>query len=135
MNQPVRTYNANRVYSNLPLYILSKGMNAGKPMLQPCPNCFVMDFKSDEERMNVYWICYGLWETRHFRKFLVGSVIEFIRIKEFSSEIVRILESQSAQRMKTHIKTLHQIQANLSKQKVLLHAAKMCLLKKVLSCC
>ena len=61
-------------------YMLSKGLNAGRPMENPCPNCFVVSTDTAEEKEFYFWLSYGLWQSGSFREYLVGSVIPFIRI-------------------------------------------------------
>ena len=60
-------------------FILSRGLNSGKPLLQPCPNCFVLSAEVEERKQTLYWIAYSLWKTRAYRPHLVGSVIPFLR--------------------------------------------------------
>ncbi len=63
-------------------YILSKGHHAGRPMDKPCPNCFVVSCNNDQTRNMLYWLCYALWQSGMFRECLVGSVIEFLHIRD-----------------------------------------------------
>lgn len=74
-------------YSTPHLFILSKGANAGKPLKTPCPNCFVLVAKTEQEADFYYWLAYGLWQGQFFRPFLTGSVISFIRIQD----VIKIL--------------------------------------------
>lgn len=61
-------------------FILSRGNNAGRPSYTPNPNCFAFTCAAcDLDRY--YWIVFALWETGHFRTYLMGSVIPFIRIR------------------------------------------------------
>lgn len=53
-------------------FILSKCYNAGKPLLNHCPNCFVVITSNLEEREYFYWLCYGLWMGGFFRQVLTG---------------------------------------------------------------
>ena len=61
-------------------FILSKGNNAGKPLNEPCSNCFICYCKSEAEKENLYWLFYGLWQGNYFKPFITGSVIPFIQI-------------------------------------------------------
>ena len=63
-------------------YILSKGMNSGKPLNLPCPNCFVFITETEEDKEFYYWLIFGLWNSKAFHQFLRGSVIPFIIIGE-----------------------------------------------------
>jgi len=61
-------------------YVLCKGKNSGKPLTEPCPNCFVLTAKSEEDRQFFYSLCFGLWKAKSFEYFLKGSVILYITI-------------------------------------------------------
>lgn len=63
-------------------YILNKGMNSGKPLKEPCPNCFVLTANTEEELQSLYWLCFGLWKAKSFHYYLKGSVIPFITIND-----------------------------------------------------
>ncbi len=81
-NFKLTSYNPNATYPAIRFYVLSKGLNSGKPLLEPCPNCFVCICNSEEEKENLYWIYFALWQSHKFRQELIGSVIPFIRKKE-----------------------------------------------------
>jgi hypothetical protein len=68
------------------IFILNKGLNSGKPMYEPCPNCFVILFSNNEDKESYYWLSYSLWKSTFWHQFLVGSVIPFLRIHDFKSE-------------------------------------------------
>ncbi len=74
--------NTNEVLSNQ-FFILNKGLNSGKPLEKPCPNCFVITVKNDEEKEFLFWLCWGLWQSKKFYYLHTGSVIPFIRLNEF----------------------------------------------------
>ena len=63
-------------------FILSKGNNAGRPMTEPCANCFVVTCENENKCQMLYWLCYSLWQSGTFRQYLVGSVIEFLHVNE-----------------------------------------------------
>ena len=64
-------------------FILSKGLNSGKPLLAPCANCFVVSAQNENTREFLYWLLYSLWKGQAYYPFHTGSVIPFIRIHEF----------------------------------------------------
>ena len=78
----ITTHNPAAPHMEHEFYILNKGKNAGKPMHHPCPNCFTCQASSHEEKELYYWLCFGLWQARAFRPYLIGSVIPFIRIND-----------------------------------------------------
>jgi hypothetical protein len=64
-------------------YVLNKGMNSGKPLLLPCPNCFKIESENEDFRDTLYWVTFALWRTNAFHPYLIGSVIPYIRINDF----------------------------------------------------
>jgi uncharacterized radical SAM superfamily Fe-S cluster-containing enzyme len=66
-------------------FILNKGNNSGKPLVSPCPNCFVIQFQNEIEKEQVYWLMYSLWQSKAFYPFLRGSVIPFVVIRDVES--------------------------------------------------
>ncbi len=85
--QKITTYNAGQKRSPFAFFILNKGMNSGKPLEHPCPNCFTFNATDQTEKDHFYWICFGLWQSRSFHQHLIGSVIPFIRLRELSQAI------------------------------------------------
>ena len=94
--QKITTYNPDQVRSSFAFYILNKGMNSGKPMEHPCPNCFTFNAADQAEKDLYYWICFGLWQSRSFHQHLIGSVIPFIRLRELSQAINQASEKALA---------------------------------------
>lgn len=81
----IYTYNPKNQKSDFEFYALSKGLNSGKPLDLPCPNCFVISCRNAQE-IDVYRsLLFGLWKTKAFHQFFVGSVIPFIRISDFKN--------------------------------------------------
>lgn len=98
MQLPVITcYNPTKSYPDDSFYILCKGINSGRPMDKPCPNCFVAMCESREIREVFFWLCYALWKSRRVEYHLIGSVIPFIRLREFKSILASALCSAEKQ--------------------------------------
>ena len=76
------TFNPAKKYAGFYFFVLNKGLNSGKPLLEPCTNCFVIECNSEEQKESLYWICFALWQSHKFRQHLIGSVILYIRKKE-----------------------------------------------------
>ena len=79
----IQQYSPKNSYAAFTLFALCKGLNSGKPLENPCPNCFAILCRTQEEFDFYKSIIYGLWFTKGFHPLLVGSVIEFIRIGDF----------------------------------------------------
>ncbi len=88
MKNRITCYTPGQQLPGIHFFILSKGLNAGKPLDTPCPNCFVFSCNTDEERDKYFWLSYGLWQSGHFKAYLVGSVIPFLR----KGELVMLLD-------------------------------------------
>jgi hypothetical protein len=89
INFTIKTHSEKNEYDQPHLFALSRGYNTGKPLHNPCPNCFVILMKTDEERDRMYFLLDGLWRMQVFRRQLVGSVIPFLRVYEFTKTIVK----------------------------------------------
>lgn len=94
-------------------FILCKGLNSGKPLVKPCPNCFVITVKSEEEKQFLYWLCWGLWQSKKFYHLHTGSVIPFIRLHEFKPFIKEQAATAFAEKEQYHknVKALQQLEA------------------------
>lgn len=124
----------NEVLNNQ-IFIQNKGLNSGKPLEKPCPNCFVITVKNDEEKEFLFWLCWGLWQTKKFHSLLTGSVIPFIRLHEFKPFIMQqadIAFTEKEQYNK-NVKALQQLEALEKKYKqnlILINDAKRAIFKK-----
>lgn len=88
-NLNIKTFNQKKGISTPHFYLLNKGLNSGKPLLKPCPNCFVCTFDTEETKTSFYWICYSLWKSNSYYPNLKGSVIPFITIAETKKLILK----------------------------------------------
>jgi hypothetical protein len=73
-------------------YVLNKGMNSGKPLTLPCPNCFKIEAETEDFKEIFYWVSFALWRAKAFHPYLIGSVIPFIRIGDYRQLISENLE-------------------------------------------
>ena len=80
LKNKVRTYDVQQATPKTAIFILNRGRNAGKPLRQPCPNCFIIYCKDENEVENYYWTFYALWKHGFFHPHLCGSVIEMLRL-------------------------------------------------------
>lgn len=82
-------------------------------MVAPRPNCFVLTTNSEEEKILAYWICYCLWQSRQFSRFMVGSVIPFLTVGETSKLISETIRGsrQTAQAFTACVRELEKIQS------------------------
>jgi hypothetical protein len=87
-NLTIKTHQKDQKYSKPHFFILNKGLNSGKPLKTPCPNCFVIQFNSSNEVEKIFWIASSLWKSNFWHQFLVGSVIPFLRIDDFRKDFI-----------------------------------------------
>ncbi len=85
--QKITTYKPNHSRPAFTFYILNKGMNSGKPLENPCPNCFAFQAKDQEEMDHFFWLSYGLWQSGTMHQYLAGSVIPFIHLRDLKNAI------------------------------------------------
>jgi hypothetical protein len=131
----IKTHKIKNVYTENHFFILSKGLNAGKPLDKPCPNCFVLFTKSEEERNQLYWLCFGLWQGDFFRPFLTGSVIPFIRLDDLKTVINEALSKINSTEFEKSISVMQDLQKhqeNISKQLELIRQTKKSLMYRIL---
>jgi hypothetical protein len=93
----LKTHKLNATYSEPHFFILNKGNHSGKPMNDPCPNCFVCICTSEEEKEMLYWLVMGLCQGRVFEKYLCGSVIPFVRINDVKTALNWLSFNHTAQ--------------------------------------
>lgn len=74
-------------YSTPHFFILSRGLNSGKPSKTPWANSFVCLCNDEAELDFHYWLLFGLWKAKYFHQFLVGSVIPLLRLGDLYSVI------------------------------------------------
>ena len=86
------SHRAGMIYSSNALFILSKGLNAGKPLAKPCPNCFAVELRTLEDVERFKSLCQILLQSQVFSQYLKGSVIPFISIRDFRSIVSRYAE-------------------------------------------
>lgn len=121
LNFKVLTYNPEKETPENSIFILSRGRNAGKPMFEPCPNCFILYCRNETEKENLYWIFYTLWKNRFFHPYLCGSVIDMLRLSELKKVIQNwIIPSFSKMeqngKILQDIKSVYQLEQHYSKQ-------------------
>lgn len=113
LNFIIKTHQKDTVYKGNQIFILNKGMNSGKPQKEPFTNSFVVIFQNKEDCENIYFVAYSLWKTNFWHSFLVGSVIPFLRLTDFTKEFnlkasLMMQEHEEHQKNVTALKLLEQ---------------------------
>ena len=127
--QKITTYSQDQKRSSFAFFILNKGMNTGKPLEHPCPNCFTFNAVNQAEKDLYYWLCFGLWQSRSLHPYLSGSVIPFIHLRDLSQVINQA--SEKAKSNQAHfdktveaLKILDQHEKNYHRNLLLISEAK-----------
>lgn len=78
----MKTHQIGRTYSNPHFFILNKGLNSGKPLSNPCPNCFVVITKTETDKNTLFHLSMMLQIGGFYAYYLRGSVIPFISVDD-----------------------------------------------------
>lgn len=137
LRNKIKCHTIGNTYENPHFFILSKGRNAGKPLVQYCANCFVFVADNENEKWHFFNLCDALWQGKYFHPLLIGSVIEFIRIDEFAVALHHANITISAKINEyslflDHIKELDKHRSNLLSQIKLIHQVKQAMFYKML---
>jgi hypothetical protein len=92
----LKSYSLKSEFKKPHFFILNKGNNSGKPLLAPCPNCFVIQLQNETEKEQVYWLLYSLWQSKAFYPYLRGSVIPFVVLRDVKSCLLDGLDKMEA---------------------------------------
>jgi hypothetical protein len=131
------TYREGKDFKGSYFFILNKGNNSGKPMLTPCPNCFVCLCENDQDKEELYWLLFGMWQGKAIHPHLISSVIPFIRLRELCDLIKIGLEKLTInpEKVRKNISIIVQMekhQDNIQKQLDLIKQMKRALIFEVL---
>jgi hypothetical protein len=113
LNFIIKTHQKDTIYAKPHLFILNKGMNSGKPQKESFTNSFVIIFQNEKDCEDIYFVAYSLWKTKFWHQHLVGSVIPFLRLSDFSKEFnpksnLMMQEHEEHQKNMTTLKLLEQ---------------------------
>jgi len=128
----IKTHQTGRIYSGPHFFMLNKGLNSGRPMQEPCPNCFVITTNSEDLRESLFYLCLALKIGKYFSYYLKGSVIPFICVTDARTVIKKALQNKEQQAWDIKILKLQKIEAfeeNLKLQLKTISDLKMALLR------
>jgi hypothetical protein len=128
----IKTYRSGKTYNTPHFFILSKGLNSGRPMHQPCPNCFVITTAAEPIRESLFYLCLSLKTGQYFSYYLKGSVIPFICISDAKKVINTALQNNQGQQWQIKVEKLKKINAfeeNLKQQLSTIKQLKIALLR------
>ena len=104
----MKTHQVGRTYSKPHFYILNKGLNSGKPLANPCPNCFVVTAETEEVKNTLFHLSMMLQIGGFYTFCLKGSVIPFITIDDCRNTLRKGLKSNEncGLKLQKHIKVV-----------------------------
>jgi hypothetical protein len=132
------TYSEGKNYPKDAFFILNKGMNSGKPMKNPCPNCFVCVAQDKPSAEKLFWVVFALHQGKQFHQALVGSVIPFIRKKDLKEIIQLGLDSSLSKPEKfestvIQLRQLNQQEQNFAKMQKAIKDLKTIMVHKLIA--
>ncbi len=107
----MKTHQIGRTYSNPHFFILNKGLNSGKPLSNPCPNCFVIITKTEADKNTLFHLSMMLQIGGFYAYYLKGSVIPFISVDDCKKTLKNGIKSSHivSDQMQKHIKAVEVI--------------------------
>lgn len=95
-------------------YIQSHGLNAGRPLREPKPNCWECRTKRSAD----FEILYIVFESRILENFIRGSVIPFIALTDYKNIITPILKNAIHENriINEHYLQIRKIESQLEQQ-------------------
>jgi len=132
-NFEIRTHQTGRTYSGPHFFILCRAerketvrwtvlviepagavANSGRPMPEPCPNCFVITTSSEDLRESLFYLCLALKAGKYFSYYLKGSVIPFICIAAWDQKILKLQKIEAFEaNLKLQLKTISELKMAL----------------------
>lgn len=133
----IQTFNPKKEVSPHSFFVLCKGLNSGKPLKQPCANCFILSAKNNEDKDLFYWLTYSLWQSKAYHHLLCGSVIPFIRIDEYRRYFFQAVNQARAEyehntKFITSLRTLEEKESQYKENLLLIQEAKRTILCRYL---
>lgn len=92
MNYLIKTHRPGTLYKGPHLFVLNRGRHSGRPIDVAGPNCWVIQTSTEDESIQMKQVITCLYQSRQLQPYLIGSVIEFIRLPEFK-KLLRIAVS------------------------------------------
>lgn len=98
----INRYNPTAEKKENVFFIQSHGYHAGRPLREPIPNSWQIETQNPQG----FEICYMLYNSRHLKNLIRGSVIPFIALHEYKKILKPLLENPKQDHPETQ-KKLH----------------------------
>lgn len=113
----IKTYNgttAEPAENETVFFVQSHGLNAGRPLREPKPNCWECRTKRSAD----FEILYIVFESRILENFIRGSVIPFITLSDYKNIITPILKNAIHENriINEHYLQIRKIESQLEQQ-------------------
>ncbi|MFK7048845.1 hypothetical protein V3Q77_02990 [Flavobacterium davisii] len=104
----IKTHDAKTNYQKAHFFVLNKGNNAGKTILQPCMNCFTVEVDNPDYIESVKYLCNALAKSNFWKIYLRGSVIPFLALSDFKKHFTHKINEMDAD-YENHLNLINQI--------------------------
>jgi len=128
----IKSHKNGRAYNQPHFYIQNKGLNSGRALHNPIPNCFVVLTETHKQREALYYLCFSLQIGRYFNYYIKGSVIPFITIDDARKVLNKALLNYEKDQWQLKVEKLKKITAyedNLKQQITTIGQLKLALLR------
>ncbi|MGY6648035.1 DUF6943 family protein [Wenyingzhuangia sp. IMCC45574] len=116
----IKTHRKGNEYQKPYFFILNKGLNSGKSLVEPCPNCYVVLTDLESDRNTLFHLSLMLQIGGFYKPNLKGSVILFITIKDCSNTLKNGLNNTTNSSFQSILQVVSEIHQNELKYKDLL---------------
>lgn len=136
MHYQIQTYSPKRPIPFHSFFVVSKGLNSGKPLWQACANCFVVSTPSAKSKEFLFWYIFSLWKKQSFYEIHRGSSIPFISVEDFRKLVdcevsEEWKEHEAHQRAIATIRSLDEKERQFFHNKLLIEETKRAMMRKI----
>lgn len=109
LNYQIKTNKIETACNKPHFYIQNKGLNSGKPLNNPIPNCFLLSTETEEQRDSLFYLCQSLQIGQFFSYYIVGSVIPFLRIDDAKKVLNTAIQNYKKDQWELKVEKLKKI--------------------------
>lgn len=132
LSYTIKSHKAEKTYNQPHFFIQNKGLNSGRALHNPIPNCFVVTTDTEGQREALYYLCQSLQVGQYFKFYIIGSVIPFIRIDDTRKVLNTAIRNYKQQQWELKVQKLKHItiyEENLKNQLTVVAQLKLALLR------
>lgn len=135
MQVKISTFSNQKSYNQCCVFVLSVGNNSGKVLENPCPNCFVIECLSIQQKALYKNLVSSLFKASVFEEYYVGSVYNFLRLSDFTKiirENERLLTDLCFKKSVSQLELLEKLQKQYLNNLSLIQDAQRALARKII---